>query len=339
MFCSNLRLFLQRQRFEKRIISVNFSQTPRFQNKPFKLVELQHRKVISLEGKDATNFLQGLVTNDVSLLPEMKCMYSMILNQHGRVVHDIMLHHVLSDHENIQRILLDCETSSVESLLKMLRLYKLRKKVSISLKDTNVFQAMNTNPEDDVSSSFEGILSYGVDPRAPHLLGHRILMDNQPQGVVAEDISLYHQARLSNGIPEGETDLPPGNCLPLESNLDYMNGVSFHKGCYIGQELTARTKFTGVIRKRLLPLTIKGTGKLEPGESMMNSKGKRAGKLRSIYPDLNLGLALVRLSNINEVLYNKEGDCELQCNVPSWWPCDDGTEFSDGVCGPNSMDD
>lgn len=342
MLCSNLRLFLQRQRFGKHIISANFSRTPQFRDKekkPLKLIELQHRKVISLEGRDVFNFLQGLVTNDVTLLPEMKCMYAMILNQHGRVVHDVMLHHVHSEDISIQCILLDCEASSLESLLKMLRLYKLRKKVSISSKDVNVFQAFDANPEVDLSSTFEGVLGFGVDPRATHQLGHRILLENVQQDVAVEDMSVYHQLRLSNGIPEGELDLPPGNCLPLECNLDYMNGVSFHKGCYIGQELTARTKFTGVIRKRLLPLTIKGNGKLEPGESIMDAKGKRAGKLRSIYHDFNMGLGLIRLNHINEVLYNKDRDCEFHCHVPSWWPCKDGTEFSDGVCGPSSNND
>lgn len=312
----------------------NYSQVSN-ERKAAKIIELQHRKLISLEGRDAANFMQGIVTNDVTLLPEMSCMYAMVLNQHGRVVHDVMLYHRESKSEDAQHILVECDALSRESLMKMFKLYKLRKKLSITPSDIKVAQALTSDPKESILSTFSGVCGHSVDPRAP-VLGHRILSESFPNDITTNELEEYHSKRILNGIPEGTLDLPPGGCLPLECNLDYMNGVSFHKGCYIGQELTARTKFTGVIRKRLLPVTFKGDGKLEPGDAVVNKKGKKAGKLRSIYRDLNMGLALVRLSYLNDALFSKSGEFEFRCHVPSWWPSKDGSEFSDGVCGPNS---
>lgn len=97
-------------------------------------------------------------------------------------------------------------------------------------------------------------IKYFVDPRV-NRLGWRLLV---PAGQKVEielgkDIG-YKRLRYSLGVAEGVNELPSGNCFPLESNGDYMHGISFHKGCYIGQELTARTHHTGVVRKRIMPI-------------------------------------------------------------------------------------
>merc|ERR1712215_588921 len=94
------------------------------------------------------------------------------------------------------------------------------------------------------------------------------------------DMSSYVYRRCILGISEGVEDMPVGKCIPLEYNLDYLQGVSFHKGCYIGQELTARTHHTGVIRKRILPLTIHQEIAKEEGEELVvtNQEGKKVCK-------------------------------------------------------------
>uniref|UniRef100_A0A7M4FS41 Iron-sulfur cluster assembly factor IBA57 n=1 Tax=Crocodylus porosus TaxID=8502 RepID=A0A7M4FS41_CROPO len=128
----------------------------------------------------------------------------------------------------------------------------------------------------------------------------------------------------STGIPEGAEDIPPGVALPLESNLAYMNGISFTKGCYIGQELTARTHHMGVIRKRLLPVQLSApllSGRIPEGSDILTESGKSAGKYRAGGDEL--GIALLRLANINELLHiNLPGDTtvNLTATVPKWWP-------------------
>lgn len=129
----------------------------------------------------------------------------------------------------------------------------------------------------------------------------------------------------STGIPEGVCDLPPGMALPLESNLVFMNGVSFTKGCYIGQELTARTHHTGVIRKRLFPVKLEGAlpaSAISPGTLVtVTATGQAAGKFRA--GQGRVGLALLRSETIKGPLHIKTSESQMvavTAVVPDWWP-------------------
>lgn len=106
----------------------------------------------------------------------------------------------------------------------------------------------------------------------------------------------YQEWRLQHGIPESPSDLIPDKSIPLECNLDFLNAISWDKGCYLGQELTALTKYRGLIRKRLLPINIKGVVPLE--SSLYDTQGQEKGIVRSVQG--NSGLALIRLDILNE---------------------------------------
>ena len=110
----------------------------------------------------------------------------------------------------------------------------------------------------------------------------------------------------------------PTKCLPLEANADYLHGVSFHKGCYIGQELTARTFHTGVIRKRYMPLLFDDSGEVDITADIVNEKGKNVGKVRGI--DGSHGIGLLRISECLSAETLKIGTVSVKTHRPEWWP-------------------
>jgi len=289
------------------------------------IAPLEHRQILRISGKDSIDLLQGLLTNDVTKLNDKQCMFSMMLNTQGRVEHDFLLYKEVGEDADSVSVLLECEHTMAERVAQLLKRYKLRKKVSIDDKtDLKVWQAMSKEPPEDamklVSNTFINGMCF-ADPRA-HVLGCRIVAKTLAVPSdwvgVADD---YHQLRYEVGVPEGEKDLPLGKCLPLESNLDYLNGVSFDKGCYLGQELTARTYHTGVTRKRLVPISFSASHQLKPGDKLISQDGEIAGRLRSLHACH--GLALLKLKYLSQILYHPS-DCHLHITpkTPSWWHVD-----------------
>ncbi|NXB50539.1 CAF17 transferase, partial [Leucopsar rothschildi] len=229
-------------------------------------------------------------------------------------------------------ILLECDSSVLDSIQKHLKLYKIRRKVTITpCPDLSLWAVIPGEQPGDASSlpkSAHPALLLTPDPRA-EVMGWRLIAKKGANlseiipGSQIGDVQDYHRHRYKQGIPEGVKDLPPGVALPLESNLAFMNGISFTKGCYIGQELTARTHHMGVIRKRLLPVSFPEpppSSGIPAGSDILTESGKRAGKFRAGQGEL--GIALLRLAHTKEPLcIQLAGDTvRLRASTPQWWP-------------------
>ncbi|XP_061653612.1 putative transferase CAF17 homolog, mitochondrial [Phyllopteryx taeniolatus] len=297
---------------------------------------LVHRALVRVQGAETGSFLQGLVTNDVRELEEAGgrgAVYAHFLNVQGRTLYDVIMY----SHKEAATgsgVFLECDDTVTDSLLRHLKFFKIRKKIDINpCPDLSVWAVLPlqrnhgqrfSKPE---LSSPEKATAWETDPRT-HDMGWRLVLGSQadPLDVIAScqkgDTEEYHRHRYSIGLPEGVKDLPPGVALPLESNLVYMQGISFSKGCYIGQELTARTHHTGVVRKRLMPVRSSAPVQgLEEGTALHTRSGKPAGKHRAGLG--NLGLSLIRLSHAKEALTVKSADdtqMTLEASVPDWWP-------------------
>lgn len=292
---------------------------------------LSHRALLRLEGADTSAFLQGIVTNDVTLLKERAALYAHLLNVQGRTLYDVIMYGLKAP-TGQDGVLMECDATVRDSVLRHLKTYQIRRKVSVRCcPELRLWAALPVpgEPHQEPQLSHpERVLVWEADPRTT-LMGWRLVLqdDQNPQDVLGcrqGDIEDYHRHRYRIGLPEGVRDLPPGVALPLESNLVPLGGISFSKGCYIGQELTARTHHTGVVRKRLMPVRLcTAPSEQLDGAALETEAGKPAGKYRAASGDLGLGL--IRVAHAKETLMLKTsggGATTLQATVPAWWPKD-----------------
>jgi tRNA-modifying protein YgfZ len=184
------------------------------------------RALIRLSGEDVRGFLQGLVTNDV--LGELP-VYAGLLTPQGKALFDFI---IWADGDDV---LIDCEAGQAEALIKRLTMYRLRRAITIR-RDEELAVHWSLEPGDGIR-----------DPRLADL-GYRWIApaDGAATG--------WHQHRLSLGVPEGVAELGSDKTLWLETNADALNGVSFTKGCYVGQENTARMNYRAKVNRRLFVL-------------------------------------------------------------------------------------
>ncbi|CAN8003480.1 unnamed protein product, partial [Ixodes pacificus] len=306
--------------------------------------QLRSRKLIRLRGKDCLPFLQGMITNDtrhLSVDPQpsvsTSCMYAMMLNAAGRVLYDFLLYK--PDPRNDDEVLLECDADARSTVLKLFNLYKLRKDVRLEPCDElGVWAAFHPfcGAVDEPLPAETPITVAGdatVNVRDPrlHLLGHRVLLDSTQDLVASNPTfqaapqdpseSSYTRLRYQLGVSEGLGELPTANCFPLEYNADYMSGVSFHKGCYIGQELTARTHHTGVIRKRIMPVVLLDRadgGGVASDTVVKDGNDNAVGKFRVHRGQV--GLALLRVDEALSAAELSVGSVRLSTVKPGWWP-------------------
>ncbi|NWX26822.1 CAF17 transferase, partial [Notiomystis cincta] len=272
------------------------------------------------------------VTQLVAAGDAPRALYAHALNVQGRCLYDVILYRLHKSTAEEPHILLECDSSVLDSIQKHLKTYKIRRKVTITpCPDLSLWAVIPAEQPGD-SSSLPKCADQAVlltpDPRA-EVMGWRLIAKKGANlseiipGSHLGDVQDYHRHRYKQGIPEGVKDLPPGVALPLESNLAFMNGISFTKGCYIGQELTARTHHMGVIRKRLLPVSLAAplpSAAVPEGAQILTESGKAAGKFRAGGGEL--GIALLRLAHVNEPLCIKLGGdrVRLRASTPEWWP-------------------
>lgn len=214
--------------------------------------------------EDVTAFLQGLVTNDVAgLLP----VWTALLTPQGKVLFDFLVW------PGADGLLLDCEADAADDLVKRLSLYRLRRKITIAR-------------DDSLGVYWQPELGDGgaADPRLP-ALGQRWIAKVSEDDESADAAWMAH--RLTLGVPEGRAELGDGETLWLECNAVELNGVSFTKGCYVGQENTARMNWRQKVNRRLMVV---------PLESSQEKRRQTA------YPELRLAIDHLRIGDITDSL-------------------------------------
>lgn len=211
-------------------------------------------------GEDVRGFLQGLVTNDTRDVAAERPVYAGLLSAQGKCLFDFIL---WGDANAPADVLIDCEADAAEALVKRLSLYRLRRAITIAV-----------DPALHVHWSLEG--DEPTDPRHPSL-GHRWLSDDAGEDTTAA----YHTHRLALSISEGAAEM--ADILWLETNAVELNGVSFTKGCYVGQENTARMNWRSKVNRRLVVVPT----------ALSNEKRQRVA-----YPDLGLSVEHWRVEDM-----------------------------------------
>jgi folate-binding protein YgfZ len=289
-------------------------------------VVLGSRSLVTVGGPDGAEFLQGLISNDISQVSAEKAIWAALLTPQGKYLHDFFI--TLIDGVYF----LDCEKARFMDLGQRLSRYKLRAKVELGLADSYAvfalpgpasLQRFGLPPEPGASRSVAGGVVY-VDPRLSAVGARAVLPAEggeaylKEQGFVPQSLAVYDRLRLECGLPDGSRDLVVEKAILLESNFDELHGVDWDKGCYMGQELTARTKYRGLVKKRLMPVDIDGTAP-EPGTQVLLD-GKDAGEMRSAAD--GKGLALLRLEQLDRALKGdgelKAGEAILTPHKPGW---------------------
>jgi folate-binding protein YgfZ len=260
-----------------------------------KIAALPARAVLAVTGEDRVSFLQGLVSNDVAGAEPGRAVWAALLTPQGKWLADFF---ILSDGE---RLLLDCEQAQRPMLRQRLSRYRLRSRVALDEADPRVYVAWDGDPE------VAGIAAR--DPRLPEA-GWRVLTAEPiPTNATETD---WDRHRLRLGLPDGSRDMETEKSVLMEAGFDELNGVSWTKGCYMGQELTARTKYRGLVKRRLVPVRIDGA--VPPPGAPILRNGREVGTMRSASGQH--GMALVPLEALESVLIS--GDATITPVVPGW---------------------
>lgn len=265
------------------------------------LAHLTDRAVLEIKGPDAATFLQGLVTNDVAKVSPDASVWAALLSPQGKYLFDFLVF----AHPEGDGFLLDTEAERLEALTKRLSIYRLRAQVTVAPRpDLAVYAAWGEGAPP------EGALP---DPRLPALGFRWISAPDLSATALAED---YDAHRLALGVPDGSRDIAIDKMLWLETNATELNGVDFRKGCYVGQENTARMHHRSKVRKRLLPVRL--SAPVGEDLALQTAEGRNAGELRSHRG--GIGLAFLRMEHVEANASLTLSGAPVEVVWPEWLP-------------------
>ena len=290
-------------------------------------IMLENRGLIGLDGEDARDFLQGLISNDVHKVTAENTLYAALLTPQGKFQYDFFLS------ASNTGLLIDCELDRLEDFKRKLSMYKMRAKVTLSdrtpdlavaaLIGDTVAKALGVENTEGATIPFADGTAC-MDPRLA-VMGGRAVVSRKDAAAQIEnagfkvgDPSDYERQRLDNGLPDGSRDMVVDKAILLENGFAELHGVDWNKGCYMGQELTARTHYRGLVKKRLMPIHIEGPTP-EPGTQILFN-GKDAGEIRTALG--SRGLALIRLEPYRNRATSNEpfiaGEATIVPDKPAW---------------------
>ena len=285
---------------------------------------LDDRAILYINGEDAKEFLQNLISNDINKVSDVNSCFSSLLTPQGKFLYEF----IIVKHKS--GYLLDCEKPQAEELFKQLSLYKLRSKVEI-LNLSNEFVVAAFSHEkfltfDEAKDQPGYTIKYRedpifLDPRNKNL-GARLIINLEKLYLSLKKLDLhdanlkeYYSLSHSLGIVPKDLNKLKDKLFGIECNFEELNGIDFKKGCYVGQENTARIKLKNKLSKRLFPINVIN-GKLHEGESIYNNEIE----IGKVLIDSDYPFALIKYLNENfdEKANFKTKEASININKPDW---------------------
>jgi folate-binding protein YgfZ len=271
---------------------------------------LPDRAVVRLDGADAEKLLGQIVTNEVPAETSRRWAFAALLTPQGKILCDFLI----ARHTGV--FFLDAPADKAAELVRRLELYRLRAHVDIADARGQLAVQVAWGGVPAALDARAGAMFHAVDPRLEEL-GLRILAEPGRAARPNATPEDYHAHRIALGVPEGGKDYAFGEAFPHEANLDLLGGVSFTKGCFIGQEVVSRMKHRGTVRKRVVPVEgeapLASGAPVTAGEVEIGCIGSVAG---------TRGLAMVRLDRAAEARAKGEalraGGVAIALRKPAW---------------------
>lgn len=248
------------------------------------LFHKSERQIITLNGDNPAGFLHDILTANSTSIAIGEMRQSCLLSPQGRILFEIGLYPKSDD-----EILIEIDANQADEFMRKLQLYKLRRKITITKNDDLAILA-GFDEKPDMPAFF------ATDTRHKDMGWLGIISKDHITNMPFDDEDSYHAKRISLAVPEGARDLTPNRALMLEAGLEITNAVDFQKGCYIGQEVTARTRYRGLVKRRLVPVI---GDKIETG-MVITSDNKEVGIIHSVasYDNAMIGLASIKLVSL-----------------------------------------
>ena len=279
------------------------------------------KTVLRLTGNNPGSFLNDLLTAQIETLEEDIARAACLLSPQGRILFDMLV----VRQGNL--LYLVTEKQQVDALIKRLTLYRMRRAIDITrLAEMTICHLLDSaNPEQTEPHTLPDSAILARDERHEGL--GRLCLIPETDLPAAQPDKAWHLQRIGLGIPEGVADLTPNRALMLEAGLQHLAAVDFKKGCYIGQEVTARTHYRGLVKRRLFPITVPNNGPnngLQTGASVMIAE-KIIGQCGSVANDDEqfIALASIRLDAVRQVIaqdatLSLEDGTPVYLTIPEW---------------------
>ncbi len=278
----------------------------------FKCVD---NNLIKIKGIDKFDFIQGIISNDINILKKKTSIFSSILTPQGKFLYDFFIVNY-NDH-----LYLECNYKNTNEILQKLKLYKLRSRVEFEVDRNLIILLTNEENSSKIRKLCENTSLDFFDPRFNKFF-KRIYLDkiylekiNNHLDFLEVEKKIYDQKRIENSIPDFLLDSFKQKSLLMEMRFDELNGISWDKGCFLGQEITARMKYRNIIKKKLAFISINFNSRLD---TQIKCNDKIIGSLHSHTNNFGIGYVntdFLKIKNKGEIIC---GDSILEISNP-WW--------------------